>query len=297
MKESLFIITLVLCGHAFTQNVAINTTGAAAVTSAALDVDIANKGILIPRVALTGTATFAPVTGTATTSLMVYNTATAGSSPTNVTPGYYYWNGSSWERFVPKSEVQTSGDVKYGFQTSDHGGWIKMDGRAISTLTTTQQAAATALGFSGNIPNATDRVIKQKATLNSTGGANSVTLSQSNLPNVSLSGTAATAGAHSHTGTTSSDGGHTHTHTDYYYAENNGANWGWAGSSSGMDWDNRGYSTTGTTSSNGAHTHTFTTSTDSGHTHTVSVSLGGSATAVATENSYLGVNAFIFLGY
>ncbi len=27
-------------------------------------------------------------------SLLVYNTATAGTSPNNVTPGFYYWNGA-----------------------------------------------------------------------------------------------------------------------------------------------------------------------------------------------------------
>jgi hypothetical protein len=26
----------------------------------------------------------------------VYNTATAGTAPNNVVPGYYYWNGSAW---------------------------------------------------------------------------------------------------------------------------------------------------------------------------------------------------------
>jgi len=30
------------------------------------------------------------------TGLIVYNTATAGTVPNNVIPGYYYWNGSSW---------------------------------------------------------------------------------------------------------------------------------------------------------------------------------------------------------
>jgi len=100
MRKLLLPIAFVLSATAFAQNVAINSTGAAAVTSAALDVDMANKGILIPRVALTTTTAFAPVTGTATTSLLVYNTASAGTFPTNVTPGYYYWNGTVWVRLV-----------------------------------------------------------------------------------------------------------------------------------------------------------------------------------------------------
>lgn len=100
MKKLLLSIGVLLSCQAIAQNVGINSTGAAPVNSAALDVDMANKGVLIPRVALTTTTAFAPVTGTATTSLMVYNTATAGVSPNNVTPGYYYWDGAQWVRLL-----------------------------------------------------------------------------------------------------------------------------------------------------------------------------------------------------
>src|SRR4051812_47727114 len=99
-KTALFSLLLSTATVSFAQNVGINSTGAAAVSSAALDVDMANKGILVPRVALTTTTAFSPVTGTATTSLLVFNTATAGTSPTNVTPGFYYWGGAAWVRFA-----------------------------------------------------------------------------------------------------------------------------------------------------------------------------------------------------
>lgn len=92
MKKNILVLAIFSSFCAQAQNVGINSTGAAPVTSAALDVDMANKGILIPRVALTTATAFAPVTGTATTSLMVYNTATAGVAPNNVVPGYYYWD-------------------------------------------------------------------------------------------------------------------------------------------------------------------------------------------------------------
>ncbi|UUV22322.1 SlyX family protein [Paenimyroides aestuarii] len=61
--------------------------------SAVIEVESANKGFLAPRVALTNTNNFSPITGLAAAdqhtanSLLVYNTATAG----DVTPGYYYW--------------------------------------------------------------------------------------------------------------------------------------------------------------------------------------------------------------
>ena len=62
--------------------VAINTDGAVADGSAMLDVKATDKGILIPRVALTSSVT-TPVNG-----LLVYQTAG--------TPGFYYYNGSTW---------------------------------------------------------------------------------------------------------------------------------------------------------------------------------------------------------
>jgi len=100
MKKLLFSAVLISAFQSYAQNVGINSTGAAPVSSAALDVDMSNKGILIPRVGLSTTAAFAPVTGTATTSLMVYNTATAGAGLTAVTPGYYYWDGAQWVRLL-----------------------------------------------------------------------------------------------------------------------------------------------------------------------------------------------------
>jgi hypothetical protein len=60
-----------------------------------LDVKSIGKGLLIPRVALAGTLDVATIASPAT-SLLIYNTATAGTSPDNVTPGYYYWNGNAW---------------------------------------------------------------------------------------------------------------------------------------------------------------------------------------------------------
>jgi hypothetical protein len=54
--------------------------------------------MLIPRVALTGTGDATTIPSPAT-SLLVYNTAAAGSGTTAVVPGYYYWDGS-WVRMV-----------------------------------------------------------------------------------------------------------------------------------------------------------------------------------------------------
>ncbi|MBL7892614.1 MAG: hypothetical protein JNL63_08285, partial [Bacteroidia bacterium] len=71
------------------QNIGINATAAAADTSAGLDINFTNKGLLIPRVALTATADATTIPRPAT-SLLVYNLGTGGLSPA----GYYYNSGT-----------------------------------------------------------------------------------------------------------------------------------------------------------------------------------------------------------
>lgn len=75
------------------QNIGINTTGNPPNASAILDIDASpgnNKGLLIPRVALTN-ITDATTIATPATSLLVYNLGTAGLEPV----GYYYNSGTA----------------------------------------------------------------------------------------------------------------------------------------------------------------------------------------------------------
>jgi hypothetical protein len=98
MKVLFLLLSNLVCSFVFAQNVAINSSGAAANASAMLDVSSTNTGVLLPRVALTSTNNTAPIT-TPATSLVVYNTATSGAGANIVTPGFYYWNGTAWVRF------------------------------------------------------------------------------------------------------------------------------------------------------------------------------------------------------
>jgi hypothetical protein len=103
---------LLICSLYFTtngQNVGISPNGATPDASAMLDVSATDKGLLVPRVALSSTDVAAPITSP-TTSLLVYNTATAGTAPNNVTPGYYYWNGTAWTTFGSGSAWSLSGN-------------------------------------------------------------------------------------------------------------------------------------------------------------------------------------------
>ncbi len=74
---------------------ALSQTGIGTTTpnaSAKLEVFATDKGFLPPRVALTATNSASPISNPAN-GLMVFNTASAGASPFNVVPGYYYWDG------------------------------------------------------------------------------------------------------------------------------------------------------------------------------------------------------------
>ena len=64
-------------------------------SSSALDVTSSNKGFLPPRISLTSVTDNSTI-NSPSTGLLIYNTATAGSAPNNVVPGYYFWNGSKW---------------------------------------------------------------------------------------------------------------------------------------------------------------------------------------------------------
>ncbi len=81
--------------------------------SARLQIDATNKGFLPPRVTLTGTADVSTISSPAT-GLLVYNTATAGTSPSNVTPGFYYYDGAKWQRIINQQP-----DATVSFNTAD----------------------------------------------------------------------------------------------------------------------------------------------------------------------------------
>ena len=99
MKRIYILLTILILSKVYinAQNIGIGTS--TPTSSAKLDITDANRGLLIPRVVLTATNVAAPVT-TPANGLLVFNTNTAGTTPNNVIPGFYYWNGttSTWVR-------------------------------------------------------------------------------------------------------------------------------------------------------------------------------------------------------
>ena len=74
--------------------------------SAKLEVASDRLGFLPPRIALTATNSASPITSPAT-GLVIFNTATAGTTPNTVLPGYYYWDGSKWNGLVDQSSLNS----------------------------------------------------------------------------------------------------------------------------------------------------------------------------------------------
>jgi len=277
--EKKYIFILILMVSKSVGQVGIGTTSPDA--NAALEIKSADKGVLINRVSLVDVTNASPMSSHVA-GMMIYNTSTNGSGDTSVSPGFYYNNGAKWVKLEP-IPLQL-GDIKSTLATTDHLGWYKLDGRMISSLPTVAQNNAISLGFTLNLPDATDKILKGKTTsetLLQTGGTNSVVINQNNLPNVNF------------IGTSSSDGLHTHTYTDRHNSsiENVNLVYGLLGILSSVVLNilnsNVGNKTSVTTNS---------TSTAIGnHSHTVALSSGGT-NAPITNVKHLVTNTFVYLG-
>jgi len=105
MKKPIVVFfVFLISGFSSFAQVGIGTTTPNA--SAKLQVDATDKGFLAPRVSLTATNDVATIPSPAT-GLLIYNTATAGTSPNNVTPGFYFYDGSKWQRLISQQPDAT----------------------------------------------------------------------------------------------------------------------------------------------------------------------------------------------
>jgi hypothetical protein len=93
MKKIFTILALVLVTSSIFAQIGINNENPDA--SAALDITSTTGGLLIPRMTETQRDAISP----AATGLMIYQT--------DGTAGFYYYNGSSWEGYYSKNEVDT----------------------------------------------------------------------------------------------------------------------------------------------------------------------------------------------
>lgn len=124
IKKIVEIVVIILFVSTANAQTGIGTTSPNA--SAKLDITSTNKGFLPPRVALTAANVFAPVTGLSGTTelataagLLIYNTATSGTTPNNVVPGYYYWNGTAWIQISGGLVIETK-SASFSLAASDN---------------------------------------------------------------------------------------------------------------------------------------------------------------------------------
>ena len=201
-------------------------------------------------------------------------------------------------------------------------GWLLCDGTEVSKNIYPRLFAiiGNLYGTSANnnnfvLPNLVDRVPVGKTNINSvgnTGGNSSITLSVSQLPSHTHTGTTDSNGSHTHTGTTDSNGshnhsindpGHVHSVVDAYFSENtSGGSNNFFGTSANTDTDNSLYTrniTTGSVgtgislNSSGSHTHTFTSDSSGSHTHTFTTGSTGSGSQIDIRNKFLVINYII----
>jgi hypothetical protein len=97
-----------------TRTIGINTVA----PQAALDVVSTNNGVLIPRIGLLIGANSAAPVSTIQTPEIIYNTASVGLGVNAVTPGFYFWNATRWERFNTGTITAT------GWSTTGNAGLI-----------------------------------------------------------------------------------------------------------------------------------------------------------------------------
>ncbi len=106
MKKIFLTLIFILAAISFSHLRAQVTIGSNSEPNAGAVLDLissSNKGLLMPRVALTSTRVFAPVVSTNgtthTAAMTVYNTATNNTDVGyEVSPGYYYNDGTKWVR-------------------------------------------------------------------------------------------------------------------------------------------------------------------------------------------------------
>lgn len=101
MKTKILSILILFITQLSFSQVGIGTTNPS--PSSALEIRSSNSGLLIPRVALTSTTDTNTIANPAT-SLLVYNS----SSTNDVTPGFYYWEGS-WKTLKGNASGSSTG--------------------------------------------------------------------------------------------------------------------------------------------------------------------------------------------
>lgn len=100
MKKILFYACFLTIAYTAKAQVGIGTPDPK--SSAMLDVDATDKGVLIPRITLTSLTAFSPVVGEEVDGLLVYNVGSA------LPQGFYFWKDQKWNQVVDQLNLEES---------------------------------------------------------------------------------------------------------------------------------------------------------------------------------------------
>lgn len=95
-----FFTGLFFSGHTYAQQ-GFGTSQPS--SNAVVDMVCGNKGLLLPRIALTAANVSTPISAHVE-GMVVYNTVTNGAAPNGVVPGYYFNNGQRWVKILMNEE-------------------------------------------------------------------------------------------------------------------------------------------------------------------------------------------------
>jgi len=156
MKKIIFSSIGLLALLTFTEvsaQVGIGTT----TPRGALEINSSTNGFVPPQVGLTAINAAAPVVNpqgdVLANGTMVYNTATTGTAPNNVTPGYYFWNGTVWIKFnagntaldieddlrVPLDKGSASASLEYFAGSTGPQIWVFRNNEGVEAMSFTLQ--------------------------------------------------------------------------------------------------------------------------------------------------------------
>ncbi|OYU84977.1 MAG: hypothetical protein CFE24_04070 [Flavobacterium sp. BFFFF2] len=115
-RSALYFVLILSLIQQTQAQIGINTT----TPNGAFEVNSSTNGIVIPKVALTSRSTASPIVnpqgGSLVDGTLVFNTATAGSGNTAVSPGFYYWLTNTW--------VALTADTGKNWSTTGNSGTV-----------------------------------------------------------------------------------------------------------------------------------------------------------------------------
>lgn len=115
MKNKIILLSVMLFGATTIMSAQTGIGTAQPNQSAQLDITSSDKGVLIPRIALSSATQQLQTTVANETSLLIYNTATVALE--GLTPGYYYWDSNRWLRMIVEND-ESLGGVKFFYMPS-----------------------------------------------------------------------------------------------------------------------------------------------------------------------------------